>query len=178
MDYALIELDNRCWFKENLHTEVFSNGDSIPFVEDWNNLSFPAMISAETAVNYYSFGLYPDEYFYNLYVAQDPRGVCPNGWSVPSISEWWSLIQSFGGPGSYRTQNLVGPGWSSPNNSGGFSVLKTGHFYPQMPQLSESTNFLNRDGWWGNNATGIPNGYASASDPNSGLSIRCVKNVE
>jgi uncharacterized protein (TIGR02145 family) len=177
MDYALIELDNRCWFKENLHAEVFSNGDSIPFVEDWNNLSFPAMISAETAGNNFYF-LYPDEYFYNSYVAEDPRGVCPTGWSVPSISEWSSLIQSFGGLESYRTQNLVGPGWASPNNSGGFSVLYTGHYYPQMPQMAYHTSFLNRDGWWGNDDPAIPFGLPSMYDPNSGLSIRCVKNVE
>jgi uncharacterized protein (TIGR02145 family) len=176
MDYALIELDNRCWFKENLHTEVFSNGDSIPFVEEWNYLDFPAMISAETASN--TFILYPDEYFYNSYVAQDPRGVCPTGWSVPSISEWHSLLQSFGGFESYRAQNMVGPGWASPNNSGGFSVLYTGHFYPQMPQMDNHTSFLNRDGWWGNIVMAIPNGVGSMLDSASGLSIRCVKNVE
>lgn len=37
---------------------------------------------------------------YNFYAVQDPRGLCPAGWKVPSKEDFEALIQAAGGPDS------------------------------------------------------------------------------
>ncbi|MDA7743191.1 fibrobacter succinogenes major paralogous domain-containing protein [Flavobacteriales bacterium] len=176
--YTLVELDGRCWFQENLQTQIYSNGDSITFLIEWNNPDSAAMTQAS-----HDLALYPDEYFYNLYVGQDPRGVCPSGWSVPTTDEWQSLKDSFGGNESFVANNLLEPGWdfsfvpAGSNNSGGFSVLQTGHIYPQSSTMHAPnfSGFLNANTW--SYCTGFPFCLPSMSDPNAGLSIRCIKDL-
>ena len=175
--YLLVELDGRCWFRENLHTRIYTNGDSIPFVLEW---SYPD--SALMTMSSSPYALYPEEYYYNYYVAQDSRGVCPNGWSIPNSDEWQSLISAFGGMEEFVANNLQGPGWNFSwvpedfSNSGGFSVLKTGHIFPQS-----NNHQLNFGGVWASDTwsqcIGFPFCLGSMQTPNAGLSLRCIKDL-
>ncbi len=73
---------------------------------------------------------------YNWYAVNDPRGLAPQGWHVPSISEWDVLVKNID-PTADTSQccnNNVAPalktttGWYINNgtNSTGFSGLPSG----------------------------------------------------
>ena len=41
-DYATVQIGEQCWFAENLRTELYQNGDEVPFVEaaaQWSSLT-------------------------------------------------------------------------------------------------------------------------------------------
>ena len=109
-DYATVELDGRCWFAENLRSTAYANGDSIPFVGDnaWPSIETGAATAYGIGWGCNSNTLYFDScdpvlsqavygLLYNHYAVDDPRGICPVGWSVPSDDEWSAMIDSFGG---------------------------------------------------------------------------------
>ncbi|MBW2983057.1 fibrobacter succinogenes major paralogous domain-containing protein, partial [Candidatus Woesearchaeota archaeon] len=69
---------------------------------------------------------------YNWYAANDSRGICPEGWHVPSHDEWQTLVDYVGvNPGdklrSTSTDPDPHPRWRSPNDGAtdefGFSGL-------------------------------------------------------
>lgn len=60
---------------------------------EWKN-------TKQGAWNYYSNNSHWEDDFgklYNWYAVSDVRGVCPNGWHVPSYNEWDELEESLGG---------------------------------------------------------------------------------
>ncbi len=59
------------------------------------------------------------------------KGVCPNGWHLPSKGEWVALINTLGGLPAARPKLMsVSPAWTAPDpnadNSSGFSALPGG----------------------------------------------------
>ena len=120
-DENLIEIGTQIWMKKNLDVDHYKNGDPIPEVrnsKEWNNLRTGAWC-------YYEFNSEYGEKFgklYNWYAVNDPRGLAPEGWHIPSDSEWTLLSNQLGG------DNVVGmkmlsfkDGWSNfPEGSEGF----------------------------------------------------------
>ena len=83
--YNYIEIGNQTWMTENLKTTHYRNGDSIDY---FNNTYVPQNTGAYfPTASFQKFG-----YLYNWYAAVDSRGVCPEGWHVPSIEEYKQLI--------------------------------------------------------------------------------------
>lgn len=98
--YGTVRLGQQCWMTENMRAKHFSNGDTI-IVSDSNvqgneiaRCFFPS--DADSLLPVYG-------YLYNYRAAtgnnqnssSNPssiQGVCPNGWHVPSLSEWQQLI--------------------------------------------------------------------------------------
>ena len=79
------------WMAENLRTTTYANGDPIPNVIDdseWQSLNTGAWC------NYLNDVQYDNEFgkFYNFFAASDSRNVCPNGWHVPTNTDWYNLI--------------------------------------------------------------------------------------
>ncbi len=95
-DYQTIEIGNQCWFQENLTTTQYSNGDEIPYATDdggssWTDASdfgngVRTCAENDCVANQDTYG-----FLYNWYVVGDGRGVCPNGWKVPSHNDWSDL---------------------------------------------------------------------------------------
>jgi uncharacterized protein (TIGR02145 family) len=96
-DYVLI--GEQKWMAHNLDVETFKNGDPIPQAltdEDWER----AGENEEPAWCYYENDLENGKKYgklYNWYAVNDPRGLAPEGWHVPSDSEWRTLIILCGG---------------------------------------------------------------------------------
>lgn len=94
--YPLIEVAGNCWFGENLRTEKFSNGDSIPlFEEGVTPIDEPWRLPITPWIS-----LDDDDLFgmgYNLQSSLDERNVCPSGWHVSSASDWIQLAEHFHG---------------------------------------------------------------------------------
>ena len=121
--------------KENLNVQRFKNGEAIPNVTDystWINSTTAAWCRYNNnpdASNAFKIGL-----LYNGYVAQDARGVCPNGWKVPEDSDFNKLVTYLGGSsiagGKLKEANGIYSLWNSPNsgatNESGFTALPGG----------------------------------------------------
>ena len=93
-DYPAIRIGKQIWMTQNLNVETFRNGDPIPQVtsaEDWEeygNQGKPAWCYYENSkVNGDKYGK-----IYNWHAVNDPRGLAPRGWHVPSIEEANELL--------------------------------------------------------------------------------------
>ncbi len=118
------------WMKENLNTDVYRNGDSIPEVKDakkWTKLKTGAWCYYNNdAENGKKYGK-----LYNWYAITDSRGLAPKGWQIPSKNEFEELIKILSEDEIARKAVRDG----DMNNKSGFSVLlaggrdSTGYFY-------------------------------------------------
>ena len=94
-----IKIAGDFWMSRNLNVQVFRNGDSIPEAktnEEWIN----AGKNQQPAWCYYNNdsgngGEYGK--LYNWYAVNDPRGLAPLGWHIPTVDDWNRLIDSLGG---------------------------------------------------------------------------------
>lgn len=95
--YPTVVIGSQTWMATNLRVTHYQNGDTIlnGFTNtsfDWyNNFLTRAYIGAYTfpngdTANKAAYGL-----LYNNYVCNDLRGICPDGWHVPTEAEWQTL---------------------------------------------------------------------------------------
>ena len=152
-NYATVQIGGQCWFAENLRTEFYQNGDSIPgdlSDEEWvnaDNTNFGAQAvygegtsqvnngSDDEVTNLADYGR-----LYNWYAVDDARGLCPSGWHVPTDGEWMTLEMGLGmteaqanstglrgtDQGTQMKSSPVdSPSWDGTNTSG-LSVLAGG----------------------------------------------------
>ena len=111
--YNTVQIGDQCWMRENLRTTHYANGDSIPLGSNTSTDSTTAYRfypnSSESYVPTYG-------YLYNWPAVMggsassnsNPsgvQGICPNGWHVPSHSEWTQLINYVSGQTSYVCGN-------------------------------------------------------------------------
>ncbi|NOZ08942.1 MAG: PEGA domain-containing protein, partial [FCB group bacterium] len=93
--YKTITIGKQEWMAENLKVTHYRNGDPIPTGfsnSEWANLSTGACAVYN---NYPSnAGTYGN--LYNRYAVDDDRGVCPDGWHVPTDTEWMELEMTLG----------------------------------------------------------------------------------
>lgn len=144
--YKTIVIGNQEWMAENLNVAHYSNGDPIPNIPD-----NPGWLSDTLGTwCYYDNDPANGEVFgklYNGYAMLDSRGICPNGWHIPTDAEWSELEIYLGmpvthagviGDGRGMLENLGGALaddelglWGSPStwevtNASGFSALPGG----------------------------------------------------
>lgn len=190
-----IKIGNQIWMKENLNVATFRNGDSIPQVktkDEWTE----AEKKKQPAWCYYynndSIGRIHGK-LYNWYAVIDPRGLAPEGWHIPNKAEWMELIAHLGGQrragGKMKSTN----GWyknGNGSNSSGFSALPSG-VRDQTALITPNDGFgaLGRTcNWWSRTYFQGMDIFTIAiswkgnkviknieSNPNEGLSVRCVK---
>jgi uncharacterized protein (TIGR02145 family) len=183
------------WMPNNLNVDKFRNGDPIleaKSTEEWIEASEKGIPAWCHYDNKLSLG---QEYgkLYNWYAINDPRGLAPDGWHIPSDDEWEELnnyIHEFANgddlDAAARTIKNKS-GWKlNGSNETGFSALPAGkrEFDGTFLKLGESAY------WWSSieiNKTyakiqSLDNtnlGYDLFTDmrvnKGSGLSVRCVK---
>jgi uncharacterized protein (TIGR02145 family) len=128
--YNTVQIGSQCWMKENLKTTKYRNGDSIP------NVLIERFKVTSGAWSYYDDDSYNNTDYgklYNWYAAIDPRGICPEGWHVPTADEW-QVLRNFVGetPGSkLKDPNYFAFNWADPNptNQYNFSARAAGYQY-------------------------------------------------
>lgn len=119
------------WMLENLNVDRYANGDVIEEVQDqtaWAALTTGAWCYYQNnTANGPIYGR-----MYNWYAVNDPRGLAPTGFHIPSDAEWTTLTTTLGGSavagGELKEVGLTH--WNSPNtgatNSSGFTGLPGG----------------------------------------------------
>jgi uncharacterized protein (TIGR02145 family) len=131
--YNTVFIDNQCWMSENLKTSRYRNGALIPIVTD--NAAWVSLTTGGRSWYNNDSTTYENPYgnLYNWYAVSDNRGLCPNGWHVPTDGEWATLTSYLGGE-SVAGGKMKSTGttyWNSPNtsatNESGFSVLPGGY---------------------------------------------------
>jgi uncharacterized protein (TIGR02145 family) len=193
--YALVGIGTQCWFKENLRSDNYRNGDEIPgnlSNSSWQNTTSGAQaVYNNDAANLSTYGR-----LYNWYATQDSRGLCPTGFHVPSDGEWMTLEIALG-----MTQSQANEwGWrgtdqgtqmkSSPTDSPSWDGSNTSGFSGLPASLRSSTGSFSNMGnfgyWWSSSPNGgvainryLGSGYSSVvrsyNGPQSGFSVRCVR---
>jgi len=141
--YKTVKIGNQVWMAENLNVSKYRNGDPIPNVQDddeWGQLSTGAWCNFNNETkNEKIYGK-----LYNWYAVNDPRGLAPEGWHIPTDAEWKELEMYLGmskaeaGYKGWRGQDdgdvLKETGtlhWHEPNedatNKSGFTALPGGY---------------------------------------------------
>lgn len=146
--YSWIGIGKQAWMAENLKTTHYSDGTAIPYVEetpDWANLH-----ATDKAYCWYKNSAANRTIYGGLYTwaaavngtigssnnPSDIQGVCPDGWHLPSNSEWSELVLHLGGTDSagYKLKETGSTHWpnedSDATNESGFTALPGGSRYP------------------------------------------------
>jgi uncharacterized protein (TIGR02145 family) len=134
--YLTVAIGKQCWMKENLKVTKFNDGTSISLITDsleWLSTKIPAYCWYDNN-EYYKTTTYGA--LYNGYAVDSTmnggKNIAPEGWHVPSETEWMTLINYLGGH-NYAGGKMKESGtshWSSPNtgatNASGFTALPGG----------------------------------------------------
>jgi uncharacterized protein (TIGR02145 family) len=136
---------------------------------------------------------------YNHFTVSDLRGLCPTGWKVPSIQEWFGLANQLGGSqlaGSKLKDTLTNPqlyGWDIPNvgatNESGFTARGSGFkdIYGNLGLAGIAAFYWSSSAYQGRiNASWIMSlfhsntvfsdyDYTTYSENRNGFSVRCLK---
>jgi uncharacterized protein (TIGR02145 family) len=189
MDLKSIQIGNQIWSTEDLNTSYFTNGEPIPQAksnEEW----FMAASKKQPAWCYYNndstIGVKYGK-LYNWYAVNDPRGIAPIGWHIPSNDEWIILENYLGGMQD-AGKKIISTNDCSTNrnetNESGFSGIPGGNrgCTGAFGLLNEQAN------WWSSTEYDSINAYSKtvACNKNNvdsggrfkkmGMSVRCIKN--
>ncbi|TCO10991.1 fibrobacter succinogenes major paralogous domain-containing protein [Natronoflexus pectinivorans] len=182
-NYQTIIIGSQEWMAENLRTTKYNDGTPINDVDTWNT---------STTGNY---AWYNDDSGYQnpfgaLYnwQAVETGKLCPDGWRVPTNSDWQELENHLGGAAVAGGKLKATSYWDAPNegatNSSGFTALPGGEKYEGGAYMEMG----NQGFWW--SATEVSGNQAYArrlhshfgsiqtneAAKSNGYSVRCIKN--
>lgn len=188
--YRAVKIGAQVWMAENLKVTHYRDGSPIHNVqgeEEWGLLHEGA---------YCLFPEDPSGYketygcLYNFYAVEDRRGLAPEGWHVPTASEWRELIIHLGGDaiGGSKMKATLSKLWKivppGSSNESGFSALPAGG-RGRRGEIGEVGYYAT---WWSSTSPGSMNAWHWGLHPDknslrynpghkaSGFSVRCVKN--
>jgi uncharacterized protein (TIGR02145 family) len=186
--YDTVKICNQVWMTKNLNVDHYRNGDSIPQVPDlkqWFNLKTGAWCyyNNDTVLG----AIYGK--LYNWYAVNDPRGLAPISYHVPSDSEWTILSSFLGGESvaGGKMKEIGTTHWYSPNvgatNSSGFTGLPGGrreingtYYYGKAYGFWWSTSIYDTHAWYRDLDYQYPFLSRISNNKIYGFSVRCVKN--
>jgi uncharacterized protein (TIGR02145 family) len=126
-------IGSQVWMAENLRTTKYRNGTSITNITtdntQWLNNTAGAYCNYKNILtNDCPYGK-----LYNWYAVSNSNQLCPNGWHVPSDSEWTTLTNFLGGEtvAGVKAKSAGTQFWLAPNtdatNDSGLSALPGGY---------------------------------------------------
>ena len=125
-----IKIGTQTWTSKNLEVTKYRNGDVIPqVVQDttWAKLTTGAWCYYENkTANGTTYGK-----LYNWFAVNDPRGLAPKGYHIPTDAEWTILTDYLGGDTIAGTKMKSTRGWDdngNGTNTSGFAGLPGGFF--------------------------------------------------
>ncbi len=192
--YNTVFIGGQCWMKENLKTTRYCDNTPIEYPGNDNN-QWASNITGAYA--WYNNNVeWKDIYgaLYNWLAVSNTKGLCPEGWAVPSNIEFNNLIEYLGGNNiaggkmkSTRSEPDPHPRWKSPNT--GATNESNWTAYPGNIRHNDGS-YIHMDHfgyWWTSTeylifeAYGKLITYSSSNflsyvfSKNSGFSVRCIK---
>lgn len=182
-----VKIGEQIWMSGNLSVEHFRNGDPIPQAKSkkqWRK----AGKEGKPAWCYYGLDPYIGEKYgklYNWYAINDPRGLAPKGWRIPSSDDWNTLVEFLGGKSPAGIALKAKSDWKGKigSNSSGFGGAPGG-----FRNAEGIFTFLGDYGKWWTISTDDPSnawcqylykGYDMCMkyylNKAYGLSVRCIK---
>lgn len=129
--YSSVEIGTQKWALRNLDVTTYQNGDPIPLVTDplaWAALTTGAYCYVNNnSANTAEYGL-----LYNWYAINDPRGLAPIGWKIPTDNDYYDLFSNLGSStiAGGKMKEIGTNHWNSPNtgatNESDFTGLGSG----------------------------------------------------
>jgi uncharacterized protein (TIGR02145 family) len=180
-------IGNQIWAEANLNVSTFRNGDTIPEAKT-NKEWVVAGESGKPAWCYYNNDPVIGKKYgklYNWFALNDPRGLAPAGWNLPTDADWERLVNYLGGSGIAGSKLKSTSAWNEGNNGTndtGFSGYPGGY----RVENGIFQNIGNIGIWWStmeNNPLSAidhylaqSNSLARSSSPKQrGESVRCIK---
>jgi uncharacterized protein (TIGR02145 family) len=175
------------WMTKNLDVATYRNGDPIPKVT--GNAAWAALTSGAYCYYNNDSATYAATYgkLYNWYAVNDPRGLAPEGWHVPTDFEWSTLEDCLGGAtvagGAMKETGTTH--WisnSGATNISGWAGLPGGNRFP-----SGSFSNVGSTGSWWSSTESTPNALyrlvgsiggsitRTSNNKNYGFSVRCLR---
>ena len=126
-----VKIGNQVWASANLNVSTFRNGDSIPEAKTNKEWVAAGESGKPACCAYNNDPKYDSKYgkLYNWFAVNDPRGLAPAGWALPTDADWSELVHNAGGQGA-GTKMKSQSGWSDGNNGtneSGFLGLPAGY---------------------------------------------------
>jgi len=196
--YHTVTIGNQVWMAENLRSTRYNNGDPIEYIgsiTDWPNADSGACCYYNGAAE--ALGIYG--LMYNFRAVNDPRGIAPPGWHVPTYYEWLGLVAYCGNADAgNRLREHGNKHWIVDNDEAtdqyGFCALPGGYrdFQGEYYDMRQTARFWSSTHWLPS-TPGYPEAwyisFAGDKDPTlgepeheitnetylQGCSIRCVK---
>ena len=188
-----VTISTQTWAGCNLNVDKYSNDESIyhaETIEDW-------IIASEAGIGawcYYDNNPANEPIYgklYNWYAVNDPRGLAPIGYHVPTREEIITLTNNLVGPGSGGALKEAGLCHWNPNeggtNSSGFTALPGGSLY--IDGINSTFTGITGGGyWWCSSEDTTPNAwsyfmgayissiYILSYPKMYGFSVRLIKN--
>lgn len=186
--YVTITIGNQNWMTENLKVTRYNDGEPINLVidnDEWWNLKKAAYswVDNDGDRNKNRYGA-----LYNWY-AVDSGKLCPQGWRVPTDSDWNELTQYLGGEDiagdklkAQGTEYWRGLNLSATNESGFKAVAAGLRYYRGF--YSTGINGT----WWSSTEASLSNAWYRTIDykfssidryyfnKSTGFSVRCTQN--
>ncbi|HLF33663.1 MAG TPA: fibrobacter succinogenes major paralogous domain-containing protein, partial [Cyclobacteriaceae bacterium] len=130
------KIGSQVWMSENLDVSRFRNGDEIPELENGDEWESAGRESRPAWCYYNNDPEYGKKFgkLYNWHAVNDPRGLAPEGWHIPTNDEWAELNDYLGDYAGFKMKSVsdwkvsvnesehVGNG----DNSSGFNGLPGG----------------------------------------------------
>jgi uncharacterized protein (TIGR02145 family) len=191
-DFDAVKIGENSWMIKNLDVVTFKNGDTIP--ETKTNEEWVAYGTARKAAwCYYNKDIGEGAQFgklYNWYAVNDPRGLAPAGWHIPTDVEWGLLVLEMGGDQKAGEALKYTYGWENTKDSSGNGTNASG-FEALAGGLRNGLGAFGYKGqgagWWSSTAIDTtkswyrfvlyasPMVYKDAYGNRNGLAVRCVK---
>lgn len=187
--YNIVQIGEQFWMASNLRVTKLNDGTPIKKndrkLSEWSNYTEPAYI----AYNFDETNVAKYGYLYNKFNVNSEK-ICPEGWSVPSSTDWDILAEYLGGvmdryhcwKGCATAMKSVS--WAPGTNESGFDAIPAGSLFSaaNSPDKTQFQQQGSATDWW--SATG--SFTRALSGKNSldrylsadvfGASIRCIYN--
>lgn len=124
-----VQIGEQVWMVKNLNVSKFRNGDSIPEMKSMAEWQKAGKKGKPAWCNYNNVNKRGLKYgkLYNWYAVNDPRGLAPEGWHIPSKDEFLTLQTTVKDNSNVLKALGQGYGTGLGNNTSGFSALLAGY---------------------------------------------------